>query len=245
MLLVCCCGLCFFNFLLYCSIRKQGIDQSELTNQNLFWDQSWPIRIDFEIRVDQSESIQRIYLCLFHVYMDFVKWVWYQWLLILVENLFILKLRKVSFVLKVYGLWLKDSKKDRLLWTIVSNIKKSTSTALLSVAPDIWGIAAIEIVKYILSFDEEFSRFYASIFTIACASLGLSGCRRTRKPKVWTALSRYCQVGQTDNRQHVFDMGFSGNSVLSADILVWVDEGFSNHHFVSKFMFRIHHFMFY
>ena len=71
------------------------------------------------------------------------------------------------------------------------NIKKSTSTALLSVAPDIWGIAAIEIVKYILSFDKEFSRFYASIFTIACASLGLSGCRRTRKAKVWTALSRY------------------------------------------------------
>ena len=100
------------------------------------------------------------------------------------------------------------------------NIKKSTSTALLSVAPDIWGIAAIEIVKYILSFDEEFSRFYASIFTIACASLGLSGCRWTRKPKVWTALSRYCQVGQTDNIQRVFDIGFSGNSVLSADVLV-------------------------
>jgi len=54
------------------------------------------------------------------------------------------------------------------------NYMKSTSTALLSVAPDIWGIFAIEIVKFILSFDEEFSRFYASIFTIACASLGLS-----------------------------------------------------------------------
>ena len=115
--------------------------------------------------------------------MDFVKWVWYQWLLILVENLFILKLRKVPYVLKVYGLWLKDSKNDRLLWTIVLNIQKSTSTALLSVAPDIWGIAAIEIVKYILSFDEEFSRFYASIFTIACASLGLNICRRTRTRK--------------------------------------------------------------
>ena len=54
------------------------------------------------------------------------------------------------------------------------NYMKSTSTAILSVAPDIWGIFAIEIVKFILSFDEEFSRFYASIFTIACASLGLS-----------------------------------------------------------------------
>ena len=54
------------------------------------------------------------------------------------------------------------------------NRNKSTSTALLSVAPDIWGIAAIEIVKYILSADEEFSRFYASIFTIVCATLGLN-----------------------------------------------------------------------
>jgi len=49
---------------------------------------------------------------------------------------------------------------------------ESTSTALLSVAPDIWGIAAIEIVKYILSFNEESSRYYASIFTIVCATLG-------------------------------------------------------------------------
>jgi len=41
------------------------------------------------------ESMKRIYSCLFHVYTEFVKWVWFQWLLILVGNLFIPKLRNV------------------------------------------------------------------------------------------------------------------------------------------------------
>lgn len=51
---------------------------------------------------------------------------------------------------------------------------ESTSTALLSVMPDLWGIFAIEIVKHFLNFeDPEKGRIVASIFTLGCGSVGV------------------------------------------------------------------------